>query len=319
MRVMVVAVALAACGAGATVDSSGLTLTTHVTPSNGGELTIDPQKDEYDEGETVRVSATPADGFSFSRFSGGASSTATEVTVTMSHAVDLTATFLGAEVTLTHAVTPTGGGTVTASPQKTTYHIGDVVKLTAKPASGFTLNNWSGDATGTTATVSLTLSADTSVIANFERGTGSATLEIVNDLPGAKDGDDDWSQMNTVVRVRAGPSLEEVRDAGGGELLTDGTSSCAPASIGVGTSRSFDVGALAPDYFIYVQTGAWEYDPFFSGCWDLYLTQVYDCGGSCCADKSATLQVSGHTGGKKSVRLSTLLPPKTWEGSPLCQ
>ncbi len=324
MRVIVVAVALTACGGGATtdgVDTSGLTLTTHVTPGDAGELSIDPDKDVYDSGEVVHVSATPADGYTFVRFSGGASSTAADVTVTMSHAVELTATFAGAEVSMRQTVTPRGRGTVTLSPLKTTYHVGDVVKLTAKAATGYSFAGWTGDVASTTSAVSITLTGDTTVEASFAKGAAGSgiLLAIVNDLPGTKDGDDDWSQMNTVVRVRAGPTLEGVRDAGEGELLTNGTSSCAPGSIAVGTNRSFDVSAAAPDYFIYVQTGSWEYDPFFSGCWDLYLTQVYDCGGNCCAVKSATMQITGHVSGTKTVRLSTLLPPETWEGSPLCQ
>ena len=324
MRLILVAVVLTACGTGATtdnVDDSGLTLTTHVSPGDAGQVTLDPDKDVYDTGEVVHVTATPADGYSFVRFSGGAVSTASDVTVTMSHAVELTATFTGAEVSLTQTVTPTGSGTVTLSPQKTTYHVGDVVKLTAKAATGYTFSGWTGDVTSTASAVSVTLTGDTSAEATFTKGaTGSGiSLTIVNDLPGTKDGDDDWSQMNTVVRVRAGPTLEAVQDEGEGELLTDGTSSCAPGSIAVGTNRSFDVSAVAPNYFIYVQTGSWEYDPFFSGCWDLYLTEVYDCGGNCCAEKSATMQITGHASGTKTVRLSTLLPPQTWEGSPLCQ
>ena len=224
------------------------------------------------------------------------------------------------EATLTYTVLPAGAGTITVSPKKTTYHVGDAVKLTAKAAAGYTLQGWSGDIAASTApTVSFALAGDTDVQATFTRGTGSVMLEIINDLPGTVEGSDDWSQMNTLIRMRAGSTLAGVRDAGEGELLTDGTSSCTPGSISVGSRRSFDVSALAPNYFIYVQTGAWEYDPFFGGCWDLYLTEVYGCGGSCCTAKSATKQISGHTSGTKTVRLSELLPPKTWQGSSLCQ
>jgi hypothetical protein len=194
-----------------------------------------------------------------------------------------------------------------------------VVKLTAKAAAGYTLQSWSGDVTSTAPTISLTLAGDTAIQASFTRGTGSAMLAIVNDLPGTNDGTDDWSQLNTLVRMRAGTTLEGIRDAGEGELLTDGTSSCAPTSVAVGSTKSFDVSTVAPEYFIYVETGSWEYDPFFGGCWDLYLTEVYGCGGDCCTEKSATMQVTGHASGTKTVRLSELLPAKTWQGSSLCR
>lgn len=223
------------------------------------------------------------------------------------------------EVRLTKLVDPTGAGTVTVSPNKSTYHVGDTVKLTAKANSGYTFSGWTEGVTGATNSVSIALEDDLSVEASFAKASSSAILEIVNDLSDDDDGDDDWSRLNTLVRLRVGTSVEAVRDHGEGELLVDDTSTCSPASIAVGSSRSFEVGDAAPSYAVYVETGSWEYDPFFTGCWDLYLTAVHDCGGDCCTPKSAITEITGHTSGKKTIKLSTLLPATTWKGSELCE
>lgn len=63
------------------------------------------------------------------------------------------------------SVTPTGG----------TYAAGTVVTLTATPASGYTFDGWSGDVSGSAASITVTMDADTSVTATFtaeDSGTG---------------------------------------------------------------------------------------------------------------------------------------------------
>ncbi len=76
--------------------------------------------------------------------------------------------------TLTKAVSPTGSGSVSASPAPncnggTQYTENQVVQLTATANSGYTFANWSGAATGSTNPTSVTMSADTSVTANFQQ------------------------------------------------------------------------------------------------------------------------------------------------------
>lgn len=62
--------------------------------------------------------------------------------------------------------TPTGG-TVTKSPDGTSYTKGAEVTLTAKPSTGYEFKNWTGGATGTSATVKVTMDSDKSVTAVF--------------------------------------------------------------------------------------------------------------------------------------------------------
>ena len=65
-------------------------------------------------------------------------------------------------------IVTTGKGTVTASPAAATYAPGTVVTLTATPAAGSPWIGWSGAASGTALTTTVTITKDTSVTANFK-------------------------------------------------------------------------------------------------------------------------------------------------------
>jgi uncharacterized repeat protein (TIGR02543 family) len=69
--------------------------------------------------------------------------------------------------TLTTSVQPTGGGSISLSPSGGTYDSGTVVTVTASPASGYSFSNWSGGATGTSKSVTVTMTGNKSVTANF--------------------------------------------------------------------------------------------------------------------------------------------------------
>jgi uncharacterized repeat protein (TIGR01451 family)/uncharacterized repeat protein (TIGR02543 family) len=67
--------------------------------------------------------------------------------------------------TLTTAVNPRGTGLV--SPSGRQYESGVQVTITASPASGYTFDHWSGSASDTSPTISITMDHDYSVTANF--------------------------------------------------------------------------------------------------------------------------------------------------------
>jgi uncharacterized repeat protein (TIGR02543 family) len=74
----------------------------------------------------------------------------------------------GAQTT-THVLTvnTSGSGTVTKTPNATSYPDGSSVTLTANPASGWTFGGWSGAASGTSTSVSVVMNADETVTATF--------------------------------------------------------------------------------------------------------------------------------------------------------
>ncbi|HEX6430568.1 MAG TPA: T9SS type A sorting domain-containing protein, partial [Niastella sp.] len=161
--------------------STTYSLTTNVSPSGGGSVSRSPNATTYASGTVVTLTATPASGYTFTGWSGGASGTNTSTTVTMNANTSVTANFTnstGTSYTLTTTVSPTAGGTITRSPNATTYTAGTVVTLTATPASGYSFSSWSGGASGTSTTTTVTMNANTSVTANFTTSSGGTTLRI---------------------------------------------------------------------------------------------------------------------------------------------
>ncbi len=71
--------------------------------------------------------------------------------------------------TLNVFLDPTEGGSVTLDPSGGTYPEGTVVTLTADPAENYQFAGWSGDASGTSATVSVTMDSDKQATANFSK------------------------------------------------------------------------------------------------------------------------------------------------------
>ncbi|TMY87581.1 InlB B-repeat-containing protein, partial [Klebsiella pneumoniae] len=60
-----------------------------------------------------------------------------------------------------------GQGTVTRAPDAASYVAGTDVQLTAEPAAGWEFSGWSGDASGTEPTTTVTVSSPASVVATF--------------------------------------------------------------------------------------------------------------------------------------------------------
>ena len=111
----------------------------------------------------------------------GATSTSTVVTVTV-----LSSGTPAVWYTLTTAVNPANGGTV--SPASGTYLAGSQIQVTATPNANYTFANWSGDASGTNPTVTITMDANKSITANFtyvSPANSSPTVSITGPANGA--------------------------------------------------------------------------------------------------------------------------------------
>lgn len=80
-----------------------------------------------------------------------------------------------ATYTLSTTASPTSGGTVVGSG---TYTSGTTVTLTATPATGYIFTGWSGSASGTAASISITMNGSKSVTANFQAQSGGGTTTI---------------------------------------------------------------------------------------------------------------------------------------------
>jgi hypothetical protein len=139
-------------------------LTVENEPGDGG--TVTPAGGKYDDGANVQLSAEPAPGYRFGSWSGDVTSTSSKVTVSMNMNKTVTANFIAQYVLLT-AVNPENGGTVI--PAGGTYDEGTELTLTAYANEGFAFDHWSGDVTGTSKSITITMDSDKNITANFVR------------------------------------------------------------------------------------------------------------------------------------------------------
>jgi uncharacterized repeat protein (TIGR02543 family) len=167
------------------------TFTLDVQASGGGSVSLsanDPDNAGYTIGTRVTATAIPEPGYKLGRWAGAASGTRNPVTITMNENKTLIATFIdensaggdedsipaGNAYTLSTIANPSNGGSVTRSPNKTTFTLNETVTVTAAPASGFAFDGWSGSATGTANPMTITMNGNKTLTANF-KSTGGTT------------------------------------------------------------------------------------------------------------------------------------------------
>jgi hypothetical protein len=170
-------------------------LTLSVSPPGSGTVTAEPPQpiDGYNSGTMVTLTASAGNGFAFSNWSGSVSSLQNPLVITMDSGKNITANFAVSATptyTLTIITNPPGSGTVTVTPAPNgaggTYLEGTVVTLTATPAVDFAFTNWTGDVSSAANVITLTMSANRSVTANFfESIVPRFTLTVLTNPPGA--------------------------------------------------------------------------------------------------------------------------------------
>ena len=129
-----------------------------------GTVVKTPDQATYHYGDVVSLDVTPAAGWTFTGWSGDATGTNDPLLVTINGNLAITANYSQIEYILTVV---SAHGTVVKAPDQATYHLGDTVQLTATPDTGWGFTGWSGDATGTTNPVSITITGDMTVTANY--------------------------------------------------------------------------------------------------------------------------------------------------------
>jgi uncharacterized repeat protein (TIGR02543 family) len=138
------------------------------------------------------------------------------------------------EVTTTYALTVTAtNGTVTKSPNATTYTSGTVVSLTAVPATGYQFTGWSGDLTGTANPASITMNSAKNVTANFTILTYALTVTAANGTV-AKSPNAATYASGTVVSLTAVPATGYQFTGWSGDL----TGTANPASITMNSAKN---------------------------------------------------------------------------------
>ena len=135
------------------------------SPVGGGSVNI--SSGTYDAGTGVTLVATPAIGYKFDHWEGDISGTSDDIVVTLDADKTAVAVFTKVMYTLEARLSPGGGGSI--DPPGGDYEAGANVTLTAIPATSFRFDHWGGDASGTAATLNVSMNSNKTVTAYFTR------------------------------------------------------------------------------------------------------------------------------------------------------
>ncbi|MDX2090501.1 MAG: DUF4215 domain-containing protein [Kofleriaceae bacterium] len=243
-----------ACTAGCTYNTSGCSgFALNVTVTGSGTVSSNPVgittcgaggsgdcTNDYSSGTMVTLTATPAQGASFTGWSGACSGMTSTCTVTMTAARNVTAAF-STVFTLNVSITGAGTGSVASNPTGincpgdcTENYASGMVTLTATAAGGSIFTGWSGACSGTSTTCTVTMSAARNVTANFATAftlnvgvTGNGTVNsaptgIVACAAAAGDCDEPYAS-GTMVTLTATPTAGNVFTGWSGACSGSGT------------------------------------------------------------------------------------------------
>jgi uncharacterized repeat protein (TIGR02543 family) len=139
------------------------TLALSPNPTAGG---VTSGAGSFNAGTSVTATATSNTGYTFVNWTdnGAIASTNATYSFTLNANRSLVANFSANTFTLNVTAI---NGTVVKNPNQATYNSGSTVQLTATPNSGYTFTSWSGDATGSTNPLTVTMNANKNITANF--------------------------------------------------------------------------------------------------------------------------------------------------------
>ena len=219
------------------------TLSLAVNIDGEGSVNIDPELDEYEDGSTVELTATPSEGWQFVEWTGDINSAQITVEITMDTDKEITAVFSEVpeepeESTFNLTLNLDGEGSVNIEPEQDEYEEGTTVELTAKPLDGWQFVEWTGDISSSETSVELTMDSDKNVTAVYEEILFDLTVNITGNGSVNISPDLNEYEPGTVVELTAEPSDGWEFDQWEGDLA--GTDN--PASITM--ERSTEITAL---------------------------------------------------------------------------
>jgi uncharacterized repeat protein (TIGR02543 family) len=166
---IIIVVGVIAIILGVTLATPTLTHTLRVSVNPPQAGSVSPSGGEYELDEQVTLTASAANGYAFNYWSGSAAGTSPTVTLTIDSDKSLTANFKTI-TTVTHNLTISinGQGIINPSEGNYEYPSGTQVTINVSAISGWEFDHWSGDATGTSHTIVITMDSEKSVTAYFE-------------------------------------------------------------------------------------------------------------------------------------------------------
>lgn len=122
-------------------ESDSFSLVISVSPSEGGIVQVDPPGESHPPGTRIRLRATANAGFRFSAYSGDVSSDQSEILITLTADLTVTAEF-DPLVPIQVVASPEGAGVIDLNPSGESHPPGTLMTITAQPADGFVLDSF---------------------------------------------------------------------------------------------------------------------------------------------------------------------------------
>ena len=145
------------------IPSSQFAVILSSSPAAGGTTS---GSGAYNAGTSVTVTASSNTGYTFVSWTANGSIVSASSSYTFALNANRTLVANFGVNTYTLNVTATNG-TVVKTPNQVTYNHGTTVLLTATPNAGYVFSSWSGDATGSTNPLTVTMNANKNITANF--------------------------------------------------------------------------------------------------------------------------------------------------------
>lgn len=145
-------------------EGSMFTLT--ASASEGGNISVTPAPDilgRYEAGTIITITASPDADHKFDRWDGAAGGNP----LTFAIMDNMTITAIFAYVAQYRLTVSVEGCCGSASPSGGLYDSGQEITLIARAWSGYELKGWSGDATGTSKYLTITMDSDKNIVATF--------------------------------------------------------------------------------------------------------------------------------------------------------
>lgn len=148
-------------------------LSVNINPPGAGNVVINPTSGPYVHDTWVKLQATANTGWSFVNYSGNLASSNAYDSIYMNSDKTVTTNFEINYYTLT--LNTAGNGVATKTPDTLAYYYGQVVRLDAYPATGWSFRNWSGSFSSTANPEFILMNGNKNITATFRLDTFTIT------------------------------------------------------------------------------------------------------------------------------------------------
>jgi hypothetical protein len=198
--------------------------TVRIDQAPGGSVRISPEKESYQNGDQVLVTATDDPEYEFEYWNGTVTGTSREIFLTITGNQWLIPHFRHVAVNTTYALDTSiiGEGSVTRMPDKTAYSTNEKVHITAKADAASMLIEWSGSASGKSTECDIVMDGDKTVTANFKNREWTFIVYMAADNDLERSAILDFCEMESFARAGAPVTVLVLFDRGPGYDATNG-------------------------------------------------------------------------------------------------